>query len=177
MVDVVITKVKRAHEHGWYARGESLPSSTYSGSAKVWDGSTQYTELSKLLPTCYITKSVWDSLDIGVKRDIKNKVTAVVESNWLSKGSGIHPRGGRYYTRDFNASSIIDGYKDESITSPEPEPEHEPEPEPEPPTDDPVDEPETDEPDTDTPDNVDTVPGDILAGAIILSLMFFMMRR
>ena len=77
-----ITRVGDVGEPGYSAYGEELESCTYSGSPDDWHGATQGS-LSGLLPTCYITESVYTFLTDDEIESCRSKIRGIVPNSYV----------------------------------------------------------------------------------------------
>ena len=76
-----ITRVGDIGEPGYSAYGQTLPACTYSGSQDDWHGATQGS-LSGLLPTCYITESVYSFLTDDEVESVRGRLQGIVPNSY-----------------------------------------------------------------------------------------------
>lgn len=79
-----ITRVGDIGEPGYSAYGQRLPECTGSGSQDDWHGATQ-DNLSALLPTCYITESVYSYLTDGEIESVRGRIRGIVPNSYAHK--------------------------------------------------------------------------------------------
>ena len=79
-------------EPGYSVRGQILPKCTYSGSQDDWSGATQG-NLNDLLPTCYITESVYSFLTDAEIESVRGRIRGIVQNDYAYK----YYKGDRVY--------------------------------------------------------------------------------
>ena len=80
----VIDRISRAGdvgEPGYSVWGQELPACTYSGSHDDWHGATQ-DALSAVLPTCYITESVYSFLTDDEIESVRGRLQGIVPNSY-----------------------------------------------------------------------------------------------
>lgn len=87
-------------EPGYSVRGQDLPSCTYSGSQDYWSGATQGS-LADLLPTCYITESVYAFLTDAEIESVRSKILGIYPDSYAYKYQECPPGDKCYYCWDF----------------------------------------------------------------------------
>ena len=98
-----ITRVGDIGEPGYSAYGQSLRKCTYSGSKDHWHGATQ-DALSSLLPTCYITESVYSFLTKDEIESVSSRIIGIVPNSYAHKVyGGIDSFGKSYHCWEFKA--------------------------------------------------------------------------
>jgi hypothetical protein len=90
-----ITRRADVGEPGYSAYGQSLRKCTYSGSKDDWHGATQGS-LSDLLPTCYITESVYSYLTDAEIESVRSRIQGIVPTSYAYK-HGVCPDYGKCY--------------------------------------------------------------------------------
>jgi len=96
-----ITRVGDVGEPGYSAYGQELPSCSCSGSQDDWHGATQGS-LSGLLPTCYITESVYSYLTKDEIESCRSRIRGIVPNSYAYKYyGGVDSFGKSYYCWDF----------------------------------------------------------------------------
>lgn len=90
-------------EPGYSAYGQSLRKCTYSGSKDDWHGATQGS-LSELLPTCYITESVYSYLTKAESESVRSRIQGIVPNSYAHKVyGGIDSFNKSYYCWEFKS--------------------------------------------------------------------------
>jgi len=95
----VIGRISRAGdvgEPGYSAWGQTLPACTYSGSQDDWHGATQ-DNLSALLPTCYITESVYTFLTDDEIESVRGRILGIVPDAYAHQVKECPDSGKCYY--------------------------------------------------------------------------------
>ena len=105
-----ITRVGDVGEPGYSAYGQSLRECTYSGSKDDWHGATQGS-LSELLPTCYITESVYSYLTKAEIESVKDRILGIVPDLYAYRHS-VSPS----YGRSYRCWEFIDGIEARPLT-------------------------------------------------------------
>jgi hypothetical protein len=82
-------------EPGYSCSGQSLRKCTYSGSKDVWHGATQ-DALSSLLPTCYITESVYSFLTKDEINSVRSRIQGIFPNDYAYKYH-VEPNYGKCY--------------------------------------------------------------------------------
>lgn len=96
-----VTRTGDVGEPGYSAYGQSLRKCTYSGSKDDWHGATQGS-LSGLLPTCYITESVYSYLTEDEIESCRSKMQGIVPNSYAHKVyGGIDSFNKSYYCWEF----------------------------------------------------------------------------
>lgn len=79
-----VTRVGDVGEPGYSVYGQELPSCTGSGTQDDWHGATQ-DNLSAVLPTCYITESVYSYLTQDEIESVRSRIRGIVQNNYAYK--------------------------------------------------------------------------------------------
>ena len=96
-----ITRVGDVGEPGYSAYGQTLPSYwRKSGSQEGWHGATTG-ELSGLLPTCYITESVYSFLNEDEIESVRSRILGIVPNSYAQQVSKPGSSGGTVYRWQF----------------------------------------------------------------------------
>ena len=96
-----VTRVGDVGEPGYSVYGQDLPSCTGSGTQDDWHGATQ-DNLSAVLPTCYITESVYSYLTQDEIESVRSRLLGIVPNDYAYKYyKGIDTFGKQIYCWDF----------------------------------------------------------------------------
>ena len=107
-----ITRVGDIGEPGYSAYGEKLKSCTYSGSQDDWHGATQG-DLRGLLPSCYITESVYAYLTDAERENARPRIVGIIPNSYVKTWT--------YTDCTFRCKTVYcRGFKDGLISRPMP---------------------------------------------------------
>jgi len=99
-----ISRVGDVGEPGYSVSGEEVPACRKSGSHDSWHGATQG-NLRDVMPTSYITRSVYNYLTESERNEIRSRVKGVCENGCVHRIDNPYYGGGQCWA--LNESKII----------------------------------------------------------------------
>ena len=99
-----ISRVGDVGEPGYSVSGEDVPACRKSGSHDGWHGATQG-NLRDVMPTCYITRSVYNFLTESERNEIRSRVRGVCENDCVHRIPNPYYGGGQCWA--LNESKIV----------------------------------------------------------------------
>jgi hypothetical protein len=112
-----VTRVGDIGEPGYSVFGEEVPACKYSGKHDSWHGATQ-DNLGAVMPSSYITRSVYEYLTGAEIEEIRSRVRGVVENDYAYR-TGPHRDetfGRQYYCWEVDLDKLIPGLPEPRIT-------------------------------------------------------------